>query len=408
MPKTFPHDFLFGAATSAHQVEGGNTHNDWWAWEHSSARHQALRRLGRHPEAYESGKACDHFHRFEEDFDLAKALHHNAHRFSIEWSRIEPKENEWDRSAIDHYREVLLALRAREVIPLVTIHHFTNPRWFSERGGWVRRDAPTIFARYVARIAEDLGDLVPYWITINEPSAYVAQGYLVGEWPPCERNPLRAFIVIEHLAQAHKMSFAILRGRTRARIGIAYSFRAWFPLRATPSDQALEPLAERLTWRWFLDKIRNELDFIGVNYYFANRVGIRFGKPVLRGCGATLRSDMGWDICPNGLERVLTHVSRAYGKPLIVTENGLADADDSRRARFIFDHLNAVRRAMDNGADVRGYLHWSLLDNFEWAEGFAPRFGLVAVNYATMERQPRKSALYYGEMCRTRSLPDDS
>jgi len=362
-------EFLWGAATSAHQVEGDNVNNQWWDWERKAR------------DRVRSGKATDHFNRFKADFGLAKSLGHNAHRLSIEWSRLEPAYNQWSRAAINHYREVLQDLRDKDIKSFVTLHHFTNPMWFENLGGWENVKASDLFARYVRVVVEELGDLIDFWVTINEPMVYASQSYWRGNWPPQKRSFWAMERVARGLAATHRKAYRVIhRARSQARVGIAKNFVAYLGGRWPAMIQ---------DW-WFNHRFfaltRGAHDFIGVNYYFAQTSKFERWNGV--------KSDMGWPVRPEGLEQVLEHVKR-YGKPIYITENGLANEDDSKRADFIRGHLRVIEKAQEKGADVRGYFYWSLLDNFEWAHGFRPRFGLVEVDYKTFERKPRPSAYVY-------------
>lgn len=374
--------FVWGAATSAHQVEGNNIHNDWWAWE------QKL------PKNRRSGVACDHFRRFREDFALAKRLGHTAHRLSLEWSRIEPAPGQWSEPALAHYRQVLEELRRLGLTSFVTLHHFTNPQWLVARGGWRSREAPELFARYVRTVAERLGDLIDFWIPINEANVYATQSFWQRRWPPQQHSALAVYQVMRHLAQAHRRAFRVIhRVRPEAHVGHAHSVVAYQPAH---QDHILDRwVAGWYDWaynHWFLRRTAGRFDFLGINYYFSARKHVTV-LPLAARDEPWLgeRSDLGWPIDPRALTDVLVAL-KGYDVPLYITENGLADTADSKRADFIRAHLRAIEAAQRQGADVRGYLHWSLLDNFEWAEGFAPRFGLVAVDYATLERTPRPSA----------------
>lgn len=420
----FPEEFLWGAATSSHQVEGHNVHNDWWAWE----------RAGRVKEP--SGLACDHYRRFRDDFDLAASLGHTCHRFSIEWSRLEPAEGEWNDEALAHYVEVVRALRERRLEPIVTLHHFTNPQWFLAKGGWTQPAAVDQFARYTERVARALQGLVRYWLTINEPMVYVRMHYLQGLGPPGVRDLKQALPVIRHLILAHAASYRILHGAAtsdapRPLVSLAqyvpvfWPCHRWFPLDrlvvSVTNRIFNEALLEALTegrWRvpgvgrWALPDARGTLDFLGVNFY--GRQFLRWvpvwgdwpGVPCDLGHHpreVTERSSFGWDVHPPSFTRVLVERSR-LGLPLFVTENGTWMEDDARRWRFIRQHLQALARAMQQGVRVLGYCYWSLLDNFEWAEGFGPRFGLIEVDYATQARRVRESARRYAEVCRTNRI----
>ena len=420
----FPEGFLWGAATAAHQVEGNNVHSDWWAWE------QAGRVKDR------SGLACDHYRRFADDFDLAVELGHNAHRCSVEWARIESAEGQWNDEALAHYVEVVRALRKRRLEPIVTLHHFTNPQWFIAQGGWERPESAHSFARYVEKVAAALGDSVRYWITINEPMVYVRMHYVQGLGPPGIRDLARGLPVIEHLIRAHAAAYRILHGARRAgapvpQVSIAHHTPAFRPChRWWPMDRWASDLTDRIfnlalleamtegRWSvpgvgtWKLPEARGTLDFLGVNFY--GRTFIRW-HPVGNGwpgqiCDlghhardVTERTSLGWDVSPEAFGQVLLAYGR-MGVPILVTENGAYMTDDARRWSFLYRHVQAVARALHAGAPMIGYCYWSFLDNFEWAEGFGPRFGIVEVDYATQERRVRESGRRYAEICRTNRI----
>ncbi len=394
----FPPGFLFGAATSSHQVEGGNRWNDWWEAEQA----------GRLPHA--SGEACRHYELYERDFDLARSLGHNAHRLSLEWSRIEPEEGRWNAEAIEHYRDVIAALRARELEPIVTLHHFTNPAWFARRGGWERRDSVGSFARYVDLAARELGDGVGLWITINEPTVYALHAYVHGQWPPFARSWRAARRVLKNLLRAHTAALRALRERCpTARVGLSHSAPHIAP--CDPSrlrDRVAAAVRDHLLNEAFVPPA-HELDFLGLNYYTRALVrsrGLGAGALFGRACKEPHHADRGplaqtgWEVHPAGLPLVLARFAR-LGVPLMVSENGIATEDEELRRRFLSDHLRGVAQALAAGVDVRGYLWWSLIDNFEWALGTRPRFGLAAVDFETQQRRPRPVADDFERVCRT-------
>ncbi|OGX05981.1 MAG: hypothetical protein A2Z88_02420 [Omnitrophica WOR_2 bacterium GWA2_47_8] len=423
---TFPKDFLWGAATSSHQVEGNNTNNDWWEWEQT-----------RLPRA-RSGQACDQWNRFEEDFKLAQALGHTAHRFSIEWSRIEPQEGQWDSSALEHYGQVIRSLRSKGIEPIVTLHHFTLPLWLAHQGGWLSEKTPELFARYVQKVTEALGSDVHYWMTLNEPGVYVYKAYVIGDWPPGVKSPEQAFKVFKNLLLGHVLAYEKIKeaytrkGWKEPMVGIAQSvliFRAC-------SDRSLRDRVAARFRHWMFNHLfvqalvrgrayclglfsihlpkAKTLDFIGLNYYtrdFVLHHGYGFPGILGQACTATVELDrhtgkdnfLSWEIYPKGLHTFLRDFSR-YELPLLVSENGLGTDDDTERSEFIIEHLKAVAFAMEEGAPVIGYLYWSLLDNYEWAEGFVPRFGLIGVNYTTQERTVRDSAKKFEEIIRSGKL----
>ena len=392
MVKNFPKNFYWGSATSSFQVEGVIENNDW----------AEAGRQGKTPLA---GRACSHYDLYEKDFDIVKELGQNAHRFSIEWARVEPEEGRFYDKEIEHYRKVLQALRNRGIEPFVTLWHFTLPLWFAKKGGFENPKAPEIFARYCGYVVERLGDMAKFWMTMNEPMVYAYEGYLKGQWPPFKRNFFAFKKVIKTLVASHLASYnMILRhygmsqnqailcndksshniAISKVKIGIAKNniYFENFPL-------------INHFWNFhFLNKIKNNLDFIGINYYFHRNLLKNKNKEV---------SDMGWEIYPEGIYHVLKELKR-YNLPVYITENGLADAKDQKREKFIKEHLRWTWQAIQDGVDVRGYFYWSLLDNFEWAHGFGPRFGLVEMDYKTMERKIRPSAWEYKRICETNSL----
>lgn len=380
----FPDGFLWGASTSSYQVEGGIDNADW----------SVAGREGKVPEAL---SACGHYERYEEDLDLAKELGGSTHRFSLEWSRIEPREGEFDEAALAHYRAVAAACTARGMLPMVTLWHFTEPAWFSARGGFLAADAPEIFARYARRAAQALSE-VSVFTTMNEPEIRAGNGYLSGAWPPFRKDVLAYRRSMRNLSRAHRRAYrAVKAERPDATVGVVknnihFEGRGLFG--------ALVASLARAYWnRSFLDSLKGQYDFIGLNHY--NRMVFWRSQ---REEAAVLRSDFGWELHPPSILPCLRELRR-YRVPLYVTENGVADAEDSRRWPFIKGTLEAVHRACAEGIPVKGYCHWSLLDNFEWAEGFTKRFGLVAVAYDDgMKRTVRESARRYAEVCRTNEL----
>jgi beta-glucosidase len=404
----FPDGFLWGAATAGHQVEGGNVASDWWAFEQS----------GQVP--FHSGEACRHRELYAQDFDLARALGHNAHRFSVEWARIEPRPGRYDEDALDHYAAVVAALRRRGLEPVVTLHHFVAPAWFTAREGWLAADGPERFAAYVQRVVDRLAPDVRWWLTVNEPTVWAKHAYVTGDWPPCVRGDWgRSLRGLRAMARGHRLAYRIIHGRRPdAMVGLAHS--APYVVPSNPA-RALDRWAarardlglNRLLFALIGRPAERWLDFIGINYY--NRTVVRWaprGRAVLLGedddrprDGEARRfSDMGWEIWPEGLAGTLRAFA-AYRRPLLVTENGIATADEALRVDYLVAHLRAVAQAIREGVPVLGYLHWSLIDNFEWALGFAPRFGLCAVDFATQARTPRRVAAVYAEICRTGRLP---
>ncbi len=420
--------FLWGAGTSAHQTEGGNDRNDWWDWEQLPGK---IRNGDR------SGTACMSWDRYEEDLELLESMSLGAYRFSVEWSRIEPEQGRYDEKALEHYRQVLLACRRRGITPMVTLHHFTNPRWFAALDGWENPDNLTHFVRFARLMGERYGDLVDHWITINEPEVLAFRGYDEGAWPPGVKDRSRALVVIANLLEAHGLASAALRETDRtdadgdgapALIGAAKHWvlleplRAWNPiehlstwlqnavfnvavvraLRGDPIDLSI-PGAKPVRRR--VDALQGSSDFLGVNYYTRWLVNILGNEPRVARRGAPV-SDLGWEYYPEGLERAL-RACASFGLPLHVAENGIADAEDRLRPAFIRESLASLDRARAGGVDVKGYFHWSLLDNFEWNDGYHGKFGLCSVDFGKPDvpRSPRPSARVYAEEVARRRSP---
>jgi beta-glucosidase len=409
----FPKGFLWGAATSAHQVEGG-TMNQWSEWEQANAGRLAEEAKLKwdlwqqekfsemfDPENYVSGKACDHYNRYEEDFDIAKSLGHNAHRFSIEWSRIEPEEGEFNEKEIEHYRKVIQAIKDRGMEPFVTLWHWTNPLWLEEKGGCESREFVKCFSRYSEYIAEKLGSEVKYWITLNEPTSVIASSYLTGVWPPQKKNLLAVWRVYRRLSKTHKKAYKKIHEINKdAWVGFAnimHSFEAY--RKNSFLDRLGIGVGRFVANKLFILLTDGCNDFLAVQYYFHNR--FKFPKKIH--LHDKPETDMGWEIFPEGIYHVIKRLKK-YKLPIYITENGLADATDEKRAQFIKDHLKWVHKSIDEGADVRGYFYWSLLDNFEWDKGFWPQFGLVEIDYKTLERKIRPSALEYKKICESNEL----
>ncbi|WP_327010745.1 family 1 glycosylhydrolase [Dactylosporangium sp. NBC_01737] len=372
MHRDFPTDFLWGAATSAHQVEGGNVNNDWWDFEHAPA--SAARES--------SGDAIDHFHRYAEDFALLRQLGHTAHRLSLEWSRIEPAPGEFSRAAVAHYRRVLTALAGTGMTAFVTLHHFTLPRWFAARGGWLAPDAVHLFTRYCRHVTAELGDLMPFVCTINEPQMIALHGYLEGYHPPALTNPVLWKRVGRTLLDAHHAAVGAVRAASPgSRTGLAVQLPLLAPIRADPACDAFHRTMRHEIVDLYLDGLTgpDRGDWLGVQYYRKQWVDpaspTHFADPP----PGTPVTQMGWAVHPDGL-RVILHRAAATGLPLYVTENGIATEDDTERLDYLDGHLTATAQAIREGVDVRGYLHWSAFDNFEWSEGYRPKFGLSAVS----------------------------
>jgi beta-glucosidase len=386
---TFPDGFLWGAASAAHQIEGGNVNNDWWQFEHAPGT----------PCRESSGDACDSWHRWPDDLELLASLGFSAYRFSIEWSRIEPEAGEWSVAALDHYRRQCAAARERGLVPMVTFHHFTTPTWLTGGGGWEAPEAPEHFARFCQRAVDHLGDLIGWACTINEPNIVALMGYRAGVFPPGVHDAERRRAVTAAFCRAHRLAVESLRaGRGDFPVGLTLSMTDY---QAVDGGDAQRDRIRRSMEDVFLDATTGD-DFVGVQCYTRMRVGPGGALPAEEGVALT---QMGYEYWPQALEAV---IRRAWdvtgGTPLLVTENGIGTADDAERVAFVSDALAGVRRCLDDGIDVRGYVYWSLLDNFEWVLGFGPTFGLVAVDRQTLVRHPKPSATWLGGVARNNAI----
>lgn len=410
----FPKGFFWGASTASHQVEGGN-HNQWSVWELEHAKelaqtaHQRLswlpdwdkiKQQAEDPDNYVSGEGVDHYRRYKEDFKIARDLHMNAFRFGIEWSRIEPEEGKWDDNAIAYYKNYITEMRAAGLEPFLNIWHWTVPVWFAKKGGFVSKSNRKYFERFVQKIADEMIEDVGYVITLNEPNVYTSFSYMTGEWVPEEKNLQRFFRTYWNLARTHKKAHEILKERKPSlQVGVAAQLANVQAKRPHNFFDSLTTKVMRYMWNWwFLLRIKNQQDFIGINYYFTDYyTGI--GKkqnpkvPV---------SDLGWYMEPEGLYPLLIRVWARFKKPIFITENGLADADDIYRRWWIEESVVAMERALSEGVEVKGYFHWSLLDNFEWKYGWWPRFGLVKVDRQDgMKRTVRPSAKWFADLIKS-------
>ena len=402
----FPKDFFWGAATSSYQVEGGNDNCDWWEWE---ARGAVKER---------SLDACRHYQLYNQDFDIAKSLSHNAHRLSIEWSRIQPEEGKFSEAQLNHYKDVIVSLRQRGLEPIVTLHHFTNPLWLSKKGGWKNKQAQKAFLSYVDYVVSALCTGVRYWVTINEPMVYASHAYVFGVWPPQEKSILSLIKVVDNLAgahiQAYKLIHKIYKNNNLAcpYVSIAKNVQAFVPCRAVLKDRLAVYLRNKFYNLYFVDRVMRHktLDFIGINYYSRSLVEVQhwginnlISDVCTHNHKSLKKNYMGWDIYPQGLYEVLMQFKK-YNLPLFILENGICTQDDNQRWEFIRDHLAHLHRSIESGCKVIGYIYWSLMDNYEWDKGFSPRFGLVEVDYNTYERKIRESALKFSLVCKTGRL----
>jgi beta-glucosidase len=421
----FPRDFIWGTATAAHQVEGGNKLNDWWAFEQ--------KRDGAIFQNQVSGQAADWWAgRAEEDIQRMAALNTRGHRLSIEWSRVEPRPGGWNYTALDRYREILTAMRKAGITPLVTLHHFTNPVWFTERGGWQHPDSGQWFADFVAKVVADFSDLVEMWCTINEPNVYATNSYFTGIWPPRQQSMSYYFQVLRNMIIAHGAAYRAVKDlQPHARVGLAKHMIDWHPMRP---DNLLDRLMARLLDRVFnritldalhtgawkplggknemLEGVSGTLDWVGLNFY--QRYNARFDPNRLDKLGIAygVRPDSEptpgqWgEFSPSSLLVLIKRLYKQFGLPILITENGIPDETDERRPSHLLQSLYYVWKACMHNIPVGGYYYWSLVDNFEWAEGYDPafRFGLYGVDFKTQERTLRRSGELYKAICGGNSI----
>ncbi len=424
MPKLhFPAGFLWGSATSSHQVEGHN-HNDWSEWEKQNAERLAReatsifghlpewqRRFGReasNPKTYISGVAADHWNRYEEDFDILTKLNQNAYRFSIEWSRIEPEEGVWNEEAIEHYRQMIEALRRRGIEPVLTLWHWTNPTWVETKyNNWENPIVGEKFLRFAERMVSEYQNLVHYWAIFNEPNTFVGRGYILADRPPARKSFWSARRAIKNFNHTHKKVYARIHElQPEAIVILSHWFAFMRPYKNQWLGRLVIPLLNYFRNGQFFHGLEKYCDAIGVQFYRVDYIrvgGWGAWGPVSPVPLGKWQNDLGWDMEPGAIASILETLKK-YKKPIYITESGLADSRDKNRPLFISKTLTAIHSAISHGTPVKGYFHWSLLDNFEWSEGYWPRFGLVAVDRDTQTRTIRPSALEYAKVCQNNAL----
>jgi beta-glucosidase len=416
---TFPRGFLWGCATSSHQVEGQNRNNNWHTWQEE----------GQIFNGDTPGLACDWWGgRWREDFDRAAESGQNAHRLSLEWSRIQPTPDRWDEDALDHYREMVRGLTNRGMTPIVTLHHFTDPKWIAEKGGWENKETIDQFIPYVEKVVEALGDYVTLWCTINEPNVYATLGYLTGQFPPGKEDLGTMLRVMANLVHGHAAAYhAIHRIQLESRAGLAVNYRGMDPARKWhPLDRIMAwlqsktfndffPTAARSGRLRFPHKItavpeaRGTQDFLGINYYTQERIAFSFQHAEEQYSHRTYDpqsqlSETGFIAHkPEGMFRALKW-GEGFGVPILITENGIEDSTDKIRPQYIVEHIHQVWKGINHNWPIKGYFHWTLVDNFEWERGWSQRFGLYGLDPDTQTRTRRKSADLYEKICRHNEL----
>jgi len=409
-------DFQLGAASAATQIEGGELDHSWNDWYHK----------GNIIDGTNPARANQHYEKYQEDIQLMEEMNLQIYRFGIEWARIEPEEGIFCRSAIDHYRDLLIRLKSANIKPLLTLHHFTNPMWFEQKGGFTKKENIDLFLTFVAKVIEELGDLVEEYITINEPNVYATQGYFFGSWPPGEKKVRLTMKVMSVLATAHIQAYQLIHqirkeknfpnwGQTK--VSFANHVRAFTPKNPwNPWHQ----VCCKISRRFFQDALSKAMclgefgfplknisgikkgdycDFHGVNYYTRTTVtglkdGVRENAPV---------NDLGWEIYPQGIIECSQQLYDMVKKPIYITENGTCDDKDCFRSRYIFEHLKVINESV---LPIERYYHWCFTDNFEWIEGESARFGLVHIDYDTQKRTVKESGNFYTEIIKHQGVTE--
>lgn len=418
----FPRGFLWGTATAAYQVEGNNPNSNWWAWEQQP---------GKIANGYKSGLACDWWNgRWRDDFQRAAEGAQNAHRMSIEWSRIQPTPDRWDDAALSRYVEMVRGLTELNITPLITLHHYSDPQWFVDKGGWESESAAEYFEKYIRRVVQALKDYVNIWCTFNEPNGYATLGFIQGIFPPGKKDFNLGFKVMVNMVRAHAAAYhAIHQIQPQARVGMAHYYRSLVPSKSwSPLDRlsirlmmglnevfasaANDGVVKLIHKRKQVREARATQDFLGIDYYTRDYVSFNllnyhelFGRRYFRE-GADLSSTGFLANEPLGMYEALKWGLK-FNLPIIITENGFDDSDDHVRPRFIIENLHQVWRAVNFNWPIKGYFHWTLVDNFEWERGWTQRFGLWELDVATQARHKRPSANLYAEICRENGISDD-
>ncbi len=419
-------DFLLGSATAATQIEGGDTHSNWYTWS----------LLNKIKNGESSITAADHYHHVEEDIALMKKMNHKIYRMSIEWSRIEPKEGYFSTKGMNHYLKEIKLLNEAGIKALVTLHHFSHPQWFEEKGQWTKASNIKYFLRYVKTVVTHLKDLVNEYVTINEPNVFAMDSFIDGKYPPGKKDDLVSYFkVSKNMITAHLEAYDLIH---ELRLSLGYDdtlvgFAMHLAYLESSSDgfyvkQGKKTLNyvfhELFLSGMILGKLKFPLgnknypkklycDFLGVNYYSrhmiypSKKLSMLFNEVRMKeNLADNEKSDLGWEIYPEGLYELLKEMDERFNLPLYITENGLADAKDKNRAHFIYQHLSVIKKLLDEGVNVQRYYHWSLLDNLEWNDGYEPRFGLIHVDYDTMQRTIRPSGKFYGEIARNNEITE--
>lgn len=425
-PIKFKKDFLMGSATAATQIEGGDTNSNWYTWSN----------LGKIDRNESSIVAADHYNRVDEDIEIMKQMHQKIYRMGIEWSRIEPEEGFFSQVGLQHYINEISKLNKAGIQVLVTLHHFSHPQWFEEKGQWTKKGNIRYFIRFVKHIVKQLGGLVSEYCTINEPNVFAMDSFIDGKYPPGKKDDLVSYFkVSKNMIEAHILSYDLIHdirqelGFEDTKVGFAMHL-AYFELDSNGfgvrnGKKIFEHVFHEIFLSGMIDgKLKFPLgkkeyepklycDFIGINYYSrhfiypSKNIGTLFHEVRMKkGLENHEKNDLGWEIYPEGLYKLTKDIYERYHLPIYITENGLADASDKNRAQFIYDHLKEIHKLHEEGVDVQRYYHWSLLDNLEWNDGYEPRFGLVEVDYDTQKRTIRNSGKFYSEIIKRNEITE--
>lgn len=419
----FPKGFLWGTSSSAYQNEGNNDNTNWSVWEKIP---------GKILKNQTCGNACDWWSgKWKEDIERMKLTHQNAHRLSIEWSRVQPRLDKWDENAIDHYREMMIELRDRNITPLITLHHFTEPLWMTEIGGWENERSVEYFGKFVEKIVDAIKEYCNYWIPINEPNVYVHEAYIEGIFPPGKSSLSTAFSVMVNLVKAHTLANSIIkRIQPTGRVGTAINYRAFWPKTiSNPLDRWVSRFIDYQYNQSFMDALvlgrlnfalkryripesKHSFDFVGINYYSGDEV--RFSpfkfKQFLHDRSFPFQAEISENgfiaNVPQGFEKSIKWAEQ-FRKPIIITENGIEDSNDRIRPQYIIEHLHKLWRAVNLSVPIRGYFHWTLVDNFEWERGWSQRFGLWRLSKNDQTRIRTKSVDLYAQICKNNYLSSE-
>ncbi len=419
MEHFFPNHFIWGSATAAYQVEGNNVNSDFWAEEHAEGS----------PYKEKSGDAIDHYRSYKKDIELMASLGFKAYRFSIEWARIEPERGCFSRSAIEHYRDVLITCHAHGLTPIVALHHFSSPKWLMRLGGWNSPSVPELFSTYCEVVMNEIGHLIPYVLTMNEvnlpvmlkeifskigfvpPVGIDRDSWIAPKWRQsaaklCGADPSQYFTFhmisdeksIQLMKEAHKRSRAVIKkAQPKAKVGFSMALPY---IEAIPGGETNAKEKWASYFHQFLDMMKDD-DFFGLQNYTREIYG---PNGQIQPDENTERTQMGYEYHPEALGKVVEEVAKSVTLPIMITENGVATGDDKKREEFIQRALKSLHASMEKGIDVIGYLHWSTFDNFEWQSGYGMQFGLIEVDRHTQERKPKMSAYYLGEIAKENKL----